>query len=360
MRIRLAENFRAVFYAPFYAALALGFYSREGVEIELVNSAVPGEGVAGLFDGTVDITWGGPMRVIKANDQNPESPLICFGEVVGRDPFCLIGRRPSFRLADLTSLRFAAVSEVPTPWMCLQHDLREHGIDPERLVRAPERPMAANFEALCRNEIDVVQLFEPFVSLAAEQGAGDVLYAASSRGPTVYTTFIARRDSLARRTVPTLPAWCGRLPACSIGSLSTMQANSPRSWRHTIPTSDPASWRARSRAAARPESGRHRRSCRGKALRASPKACCQAAMFRGCRLMKTAWRRHSADWPRRTRHTGRPIFAHPSRTDSHNADANSSAGRLCRMGRCGGVINSAPCGCGVLIASAWRIMRLAL
>ena len=29
-------------------------------------------------------------------------------------------------------------------------------------------------------------------------GAGDILYAASSRGPTVYTTFLASRDSIRR------------------------------------------------------------------------------------------------------------------------------------------------------------------
>jgi ABC-type nitrate/sulfonate/bicarbonate transport system substrate-binding protein len=69
MRIRLAENFRAVFYAPFYATQALGFYAREGVDVELIASSGPGDGVAALLDGTVDITWGGPMRVMKAREQ---------------------------------------------------------------------------------------------------------------------------------------------------------------------------------------------------------------------------------------------------------------------------------------------------
>ena len=34
MPIKLTENFRAVFYAPFYATQALGFYAQEGVEGE--------------------------------------------------------------------------------------------------------------------------------------------------------------------------------------------------------------------------------------------------------------------------------------------------------------------------------------
>ena len=37
MPIRLMENFRAVFYAPYYATHALGFYEREGVEVELLD-----------------------------------------------------------------------------------------------------------------------------------------------------------------------------------------------------------------------------------------------------------------------------------------------------------------------------------
>jgi len=198
--IKLAENFRAVFYAPFYAAQALGFYAREGVEIELLSSSVPGDAVAALLAGAIDITWGGPMRVMKAHDQDPGSPLVCFCEVVARDPFYLVGRSngAAFKLTDLPRLRFAAVSEVPTPWMCLQHDLREQGLDPDRLPRAADRPMSENLAMLHDRQLDVVQVFEPYVSMALNESSGDILYAASARGPTVYTTFIATRDGMVR------------------------------------------------------------------------------------------------------------------------------------------------------------------
>jgi NitT/TauT family transport system substrate-binding protein len=201
MPITLAENFRAVFYAPFYATHSLGFFAREGIDVELIASANPGDAVSGVLDGTIDVTWGGPMRVMKARDGDPRSPLACFCEVVARDPFFLVGRLAStpFKLVDLPRLRFAPVCEVPTPWMCLQHDLREQGIDPAGLHRMPDRTMAQNLEALRRGELDVVQLFEPYVSIASQEGIGEVLYAASARGPTVYTTLIATRDSLARR-----------------------------------------------------------------------------------------------------------------------------------------------------------------
>ena len=71
MHIKLSENFRAVFYAPFYATHALGFYTNEGVEVELLDSPAPAAAAAGLLDGSIDIAWGGPMRVMKARDDDP-------------------------------------------------------------------------------------------------------------------------------------------------------------------------------------------------------------------------------------------------------------------------------------------------
>ena len=198
MPVKLAENFRALFYAPFYATHALGFYAREGVEVELINSPAPAAAHSALLDGTIDLSWGGPMRVMKARDSDPGSQLVCFCEVVARDPFFLVGRggRAGFALADLKRLRLATVAEVPTPWLCLAHDLRENGIDPDLIDRVTGATMGDNLAALGRGEIDVIQVFEPYASMALKAGIGDILHAASARGPTVYTTFLATRASI--------------------------------------------------------------------------------------------------------------------------------------------------------------------
>jgi NitT/TauT family transport system substrate-binding protein len=58
--------------------------------------------------------------------------------------------------------------------------------------------MPENLAMLRDRQLDVVQVFEPYVSMALNESAGDILYAASARGPTVYTTFIATRDGMAR------------------------------------------------------------------------------------------------------------------------------------------------------------------
>ena len=43
MSITLLENFRAVFYTPFYAAFSLGAFEEQGVEVRLETSPDPAQ-----------------------------------------------------------------------------------------------------------------------------------------------------------------------------------------------------------------------------------------------------------------------------------------------------------------------------
>jgi NitT/TauT family transport system substrate-binding protein len=205
MQLTLAENFRAVFYTPFYLLKELRLAEQAGLHIEWLAPGSPGVAIDQIKDGSVDLTWGGPMRVMKDHDTYPAdgSSLLCFGEVVARDPFFLVGSQKSFSLKELAHLRLSLVSEVPTPWQCLQADLRDLGLNIEQLELSGQLKhnwtMAEQIHALDTQAIDVIQLFEPFVSQVLKLGRHNILYAAHSRGPTVYTTFICSQDGFAKK-----------------------------------------------------------------------------------------------------------------------------------------------------------------
>ena len=152
------------------------------------------------MDGSVDIGWGGPMRVNQGYQSIPGADLKCFAEVVTRDPFFLVTREPRgpYTPAALLPLRLATTSEVPTPWLCLQHDIRLAGLDPAALHRVTGRTMPENAAALLRGEVDVVQLFQPYVEELVEQGC-HIWHAAADRGPCSYTTLYARASVLAAK-----------------------------------------------------------------------------------------------------------------------------------------------------------------
>src|SRR5579885_9326 len=201
MRLRLFENYRFLLYAPFYAAHAIRAYEAEGIAVELLPSPGPGRAEAALIAGAAEVMWAGPMRIIKHHDDEPGSPLVCFAEAVCRDPFSLVGAapRPDFRLADLAALRFATVAEVPTPWLCLQEDLRRAGVDPARVDRVADRTMAENLRALA-----AALLLEPSCEAALAAGIGYLWPRASRRGRTTYTAFVTTRERLRAEPGPLL------------------------------------------------------------------------------------------------------------------------------------------------------------
>jgi NitT/TauT family transport system substrate-binding protein len=196
MRITLIENFRAAFYAPFYASCTLGAYEAEGIEVEIKPSPAAEQTISSLLSGYGEISWGGPTRLMAAREKNPERGLLVFAEVVGRDPFFLVGRtpNPAFKLGDLRGKTIAVVAEVPTPWMCLRHDLHHADMDPGEVEIVPGRSMPDNVAALRAGEVDAIQVFHPYARMLCEEGSGYLWYAAANRGPTSYTTLNTTRD----------------------------------------------------------------------------------------------------------------------------------------------------------------------
>jgi NitT/TauT family transport system substrate-binding protein len=225
--ISLQEPFRALFYAPFYAALARGAYAAEGVAVRFIDSPGPSLQTDAVLEGRADLAWGGPMRLLLAHDKDPACPLRLFGAVVMGDPFLLVGRAPNpgFALTHLARLTLGSVSEVPTPWWCLQDDIRRAGLDPATVARVTDRGMAENAAAVAAGTLDVAQVFEPIASAMEIAGTGHVWYAQASRGPTSYTAFYGRLDvieakraaceAMVRGLAATL-GWFARAPAADI------------------------------------------------------------------------------------------------------------------------------------------------
>jgi len=198
--MRLYAAMKALFYAPFYVALTKGCFENEGVRVEFSTAPHPDDAVPALLENRVDVTWGGPIDLMLHHDTVVEPVLVGFCEVVSRDPFILIGREPNerFRFQDLATLRIAPVSEVETPWLCLQEDIRRSGLDPAPFAPEAGRTMRENIARLNRGEVDVIQLFEPLAQDLIAKGGGHLWYAGALRGLNTYTTLFTLRRNLER------------------------------------------------------------------------------------------------------------------------------------------------------------------
>ena len=68
--ITLYENMRTVVYVPFYLAIERGDWSAMGIDVSVQISPSTPETAQGLIDGRVDVSWGGPMRVMLHHDSD--------------------------------------------------------------------------------------------------------------------------------------------------------------------------------------------------------------------------------------------------------------------------------------------------
>jgi NitT/TauT family transport system substrate-binding protein len=172
------------------------------------------------------------MRVMMHHDADPACPLVCFAQVVARDPFLLVGRgrKSAFRWRDLEGLRVAPAGDVPTPWMTFQDDLQRAGLDPAAIAgRRRLRPMAENVRAFLRGALDVVQVFEPHADRLVSAGRGHVWHRFSERGDVVYTTFYStRRFTRARREA------CRRLVHGMARAQAALFAATPRAVANAV------------------------------------------------------------------------------------------------------------------------------
>lgn len=194
-QITLYENLRACSYTPFYLAQTLGFFEEEGLDINLQLSPSPPETAQGLIDGRADVSFGGPMRVLMHHNTDDNCPLICFGQVVARDPFILVGQtpNPTFCFQDLIGPKIGVATDVPTPWMTLQDDLSRAGVNPNSINKSNDKTMQEHTVLFKKGELDIVQVFEPYAQELLESG-GHVWHRFSTRGDIAFTTFYATRN----------------------------------------------------------------------------------------------------------------------------------------------------------------------
>jgi NitT/TauT family transport system substrate-binding protein len=194
-RIRLCENMRALGYAPFYFALATGAFAAEELEVDMITSPSASRTGEMLLSGAADVSWGGPMRVMMHHQADPACPLVCFAQIVARDPFVLVGREPNardFHFSHLLGRRLSVATEVPTPFLMLQDDIARAGIDPGALIRTDASSMEQAVERLIAGRLDVAQVFEPYVDRLLEAGC-HIWHRSTDRGDIGYTTFYATR-----------------------------------------------------------------------------------------------------------------------------------------------------------------------
>lgn len=227
--IRVVVAFHSTFYTPVHVADRLGSFREEGLDATLMIPP-PGGTVDMIQRGEADLALSGVMRSFVQVDRGGPR-LTAIAEVNSRDGFFLLSRTPVRRFAwhDLEGKRLALFGLAPTPWMCLQGVLREHGVDPAKVQVLQGLDPGAGVATLASGAADFLQTGQPTAEELVEEGAAHLAAPqAVAVGHVPYSSFVVtpevrkNRPELCEKSVRALTRalrWMSRQPGDAIADL---------------------------------------------------------------------------------------------------------------------------------------------
>lgn len=189
--VRVSEVTRSVFYAPFYAALELGFFEEAGINIDLVTSDGADNVMVALLSGAADVGLSGPEAAIYVYNEGRADFAVVFAGLTARDGSFLIGRVSDFEWDDLRGAHVLPGRRGGMPFMVFEDVLRQKGIS-EDVEFDNSIQFAAMVGAFLGGTADFVTAFEPVASTIELEGRGYVVASLGEvSGELPYTAFYA-------------------------------------------------------------------------------------------------------------------------------------------------------------------------
>lgn len=196
--VTLSEVAHSIFYAPQYAAIELGYFAEEGIDLTLVNSAGADKVMTALVSGDAQIGFMGSEASIYTYSGGAEDYAINFAQLTQRAGNFLVGRQPddAFTWEKLRGTKVLGGRAGGMPQMVFEYILKKNGLDPKADLSIDQ---SINFgltaAAFTSNDADYTVEFEPFATGLEVEGSGYVVASlGEDSGYVPYTAYSAKKS----------------------------------------------------------------------------------------------------------------------------------------------------------------------
>jgi NitT/TauT family transport system substrate-binding protein len=196
--VTVCEVTHSIFYAPQYAAINLGFFEEEGIEIELSNGQGADKVMAAVLSNNVDIGFSGPEASIYVYNEGKEDYTEVFAQLTQRDGSFLVAREAD---TDFSWEKIRGKTILPgrkggVPYMTLEYVIRQNGLDALKDTTLDNSiQFALMAGAFTSGTGDYVTLFEPTASMLEQEGKGYIVASIGEEsGEIPYTAYFAKKS----------------------------------------------------------------------------------------------------------------------------------------------------------------------
>ena len=205
-KVTVSEVTHSVFYAPQYAAIELGFFEEEGLELELSNGEGADKVMTAVLSGSVDIGFAGPEACIYVYNEGKEDYMQVFAQMTQRDGAFILAREAdeNFTWEKLKGKSLLPGRKGGVPYMTLEYVVKQHGMTPGvDVIFDDSIQFSAMAGAFISGTGDYVALFEPTASSLEAEGAGFIVASVGAESGEIPYTVI--RDGKAVTKTVTVP-----------------------------------------------------------------------------------------------------------------------------------------------------------
>lgn len=198
VKITLNEVAHSIFYAPQYAAIELGYFEDEGIDLELVTGFGADKVMTALISGDADIGFMGSEASVYVYAEGSDDYVVNFAQLTQRAGNFLVSREKidNFKWSDVKGKKILGGRAGGMPQMLLEYILKKNGIDPKTDVEIIQNiDFGSTAAAFTSNVGDFTAEFEPAATLLENEGTG---YVAASLGVdsgyVPYTAYSAKKS----------------------------------------------------------------------------------------------------------------------------------------------------------------------
>ena len=196
--VTLNEVAHSIFYAPMYAAMELGYFEEEGIDLTLVTGFGADKTMTALLTGEADIGFMGPETTVYTYQGDMEDYAVNFAQLTQRAGNFLVARTEddAFSWDSIKGKTVLGGRAGGMPQMVFEYVLKKHNIDPKVDLSIDQSiDFGSTAAAFSGGQGDYTVEFEPHATALEMKGDGYVVASLGEEsGYVPYTAFCARKS----------------------------------------------------------------------------------------------------------------------------------------------------------------------
>lgn len=198
IKVQVNEVAHSIFYAPQYAAIELGYFEEEGLDVTLVNGLGADKTMTAVLSGEADIGFMGPEASVYVYNEGAEDYVVNFAQLTQRAGNFLVARDSSdnFNWEDVRGKTVIGGRAGGMPQMVFEYILKKNGLDPTSdLTIIQNIDFGLTAQAFAAGTGDYTIEFEPAATALEKEETGAVVASLGiESGKVPYTAYSAKKS----------------------------------------------------------------------------------------------------------------------------------------------------------------------